>query len=183
MKIKRVLLFSALILFLLLALSITILTIPIYPDFHKEVKSYEDLKVGLSSGSSPLLPETSIFDLEDEVYSLILDGRTLVSKPVGFLITGTHPQSNTTVHINISSEITQSNALHGDTIYQGVHISTNENTSESIKNLWMKFSMNKFEYTAHAYYDVSGLSIDEQSVINNEITGQLTLILHELIDT
>ena len=182
MKNKRILLLSILILFLLLALSITILTIPIYPDFHKEVKSYEDLKVGLSSGISPLLPETSIFDFKDEGYSLILDERTLESKPVGFLVTGTNPQLNTTVHINISSEITQSNALHGDIVYRGVQISTNESTSESIKNLWMKFSMNKFDYTAHAYYDVSKLSIEEQSVINNEITGHLTMMLHQLID-
>ncbi len=182
MKNKRILLLSTLILFLLLALSITILTIPIYPDFHKEVKSYEDLRIGLSSGNSPILPETSIFDLKDEGYSLIFDGRTLVSKPVGFLITGTHPQSNITVHINISSEITQSNALHGDTVYRGVQISTNESTSESIKNLWMKFSMDEFDYSAHAYYDLSGLSIEEQSVINNEITGHLTMMLHQLID-
>jgi hypothetical protein len=57
-----------------------------------------------------------------------------------------------------------------------LQISSNENTSESTKNIWMKFSMNEFDYTTYAYYDVSGLSIEEQSVINNEITGRLTLI-------
>lgn len=180
---KRFLLFSTLSLFLVLLLSITILTFPIYPDFQKEVKSYEDLKIGLSNESSPILPETLILDLINEKYIFMLDGRTLVAKPVGFLITGIYPQSNTTVHINISSEITQSSSLHEDTIYRGVKILSNENISESTKNLWMNFSMNKFVYTAHAYYDVSGLSIEEKYVVSNEINEQLTRILHQLIDT
>ena len=67
-------------------------TVPVYPAFQKTVDSTDALRRALRSKAF-LYPAAGEV-LSDTSYRLSLDGRTVFSKPVGYLIDGTEPDAN-----------------------------------------------------------------------------------------
>ena len=74
---------SILVIFGLLFILISILVYPVYPSFQKEVPTLTEIKAGLKEAVFPKIDEA--FGIETS-HMLILDGRTIVAKPVGYVI-------------------------------------------------------------------------------------------------
>lgn len=183
-KIKGILVGVFFLLFLIFVIA-TIISIPRYPAFKKEVNSFDSLKKSLSGEDTPIFPDLSTLNLTEQTYSLVLDGRFLYSKPIGYLISGEccYPETRICFSVNVKCEKRQNSNFREDMVYRGVKITVSERKSEIARGLGLFFWIDGFKYEVEAGYITGELTSEEQAEINGQIYNKLVAVVQQMIDT
>lgn len=66
-------------------------TVPVYPDFQKEIDTYKKAQRIVENRFGVALPDGGSLQLTEARYTLQLDGRTVFSEPTGFYVFGRFP--------------------------------------------------------------------------------------------
>lgn len=146
------------VLFLLIAAAgiIAAETVPIYPDFQKSAASYDELQAALVDETPLVLPQKDnpVFS-EPEEYKIILDGRTALSKPSGYLITEASIYNGASIHYSLEGLMSVLETPQETEEYKDVSIGISEIESSSANTITAAFVLDGCTYTIQGYYNPS----------------------------
>lgn len=162
----KVLIFIVLLIFIYEVVNL-ILYIPFYPNYTKEVSSYEALQKSLK-GLEVEFADLGDFGIYNTEYLVNLDGRTLFSDKIGYSIKG-----NLTVEDTIiNAEITVNEVSEGVNYYDSNGVAEYTNSNNELHTLDLGKLEDSFHYYALSYYD--NVNNEETiSKINKELKTRL----------
>lgn len=152
-------------------------TVPVYPDFQKEIDTYEKAQRIVENCFGVALPDGGSMQLTEDRYTLQLDGRTLFSKPVGFNVYGYLPFMEGAVFYSLHAQPDE----QSQDVDLEEHISTGGNATAG--TVTAVFRQNGWCYTMTGTYPRSG-SEEVQAQIERELQdvliGHYRLLLDQL---
>lgn len=174
-------------LLLLGILWIYLFTWPVYPDFRKDVDSYEALLAGLADVPDVCIPDISGLELRDGSYQLVLEDRTLFSPADGYDFHGYIQMYGIEVGYGFHGEGTSQTDFRGDEQYRGIQLSYGCDTfidSEGTQTYspYVYFYVDHHVYDFYAGYDCQIFDDEQINSLNKEIQAILKEIAYESID-
>lgn len=177
--------FSIIVVIFLFFASIPLLVLSPYPNFQKEVKSYDALKKPFRDSTVVFLPEEDLPWDADVTYSLHLDSRFYGAKPIGYVFGGTLLHKGYNVDYSFSCYPEKWAGPDNTPQYRGIPIYT-DITPETVENpnrfSYVSFALEDYCYDFDADYDTTAVSAEEIPTLDAEIQEQLLSIAHEIID-
>lgn len=149
--------------------------VPVYPAFQKQVHSKEQIGKRFNDCKEVIIPQIEMPGKENTVYFLNLDGRTLLSRPIGYLISATSNNEGQLAMYVLNCTIKQED-IQGDVIqYKNFPIQINRIRN----NCTLKFSIGNHLYTIDAFYNANSIDNNESY---NELFSDSIAIVHNIID-
>lgn len=179
----RWVLLSMLTLFLAFVAYVVITRLPFYPAFQKPVDSFEEIQRRLSKDQAPAYPDDSVFHPFNQTYRLWLDGRSLISKPTGYLICGTFTHNQIDINYTINVNQSKPRDLVGAFSYRDVPILYNQSELSAGNETHIDFLLNGYSYTIETYYVRDDMPIEKQEALNSALADQLIELSHQIIDS
>ena len=160
---------------------------PVYPDFKKEVRSYDQIQQALQNHPEICMPDLSDLSLTNEHFSLRLSDRTLFSHPDGYQISG-RDRIHFSVEVSyvLDCEKVSLDFSSYEYTYRGIplkrsHFLAEENmifTSNAIL-----FSLGSYAYSFEASYDHSNLTESEIAALDSAIQTSLLELVYPVVDS
>lgn len=174
-------------LLLLGILWIYLFTWPVYPDFRKDVDSYEALLAGLADVPDVCIPDISGLELRDGSYQLVLEDRTLFSPAEGYDFHGYIQMYGIEVGYGFHGEGTSQTYFQGDERYRDIPLrynydmNSNESGIQSHK-FDIDFYIGNHIYRFYASYDSQIFNDEQIDSLNGEVQSILKNIVYTSID-
>lgn len=157
-------------------------TLPIYPDFQRELSSYQSLKNAQPDELEILLPDNLDLNYEEESYFALLDGRTLKSNVTGFRIEGKQTILDNETIIDFYSENDEVFEGNDEYVYKDYLVEVFTIHSENAMTINQMFSINneQFVLAASSHYTSNGF--DSVEDFEEVLLQETTLLVQNIID-
>ena len=183
--------FIAAISVILICVALFIKTIPIYPSFQKNCSTLSEIQKNFTGAAYPPLER---MDLRNEDYVLLLDGRTVESQPVGYVILGESATSEEITYLfrgRCDASVRHSISSYD---YNNISISVSyaEDTKDPVRSfsVIIEFSLGRWNYKLRGSYTRKEVAVNEnpnrlqmrKAHITEDMEQHLLNICYEMID-
>ncbi len=161
--------------------------IPIYPAFQKTVNSYEKMLRDVENNIPVIVPKIDDLGLTSPDYVVILEGRTSVSKPTGYIISGKSAYNGTDISYFIRGEHDYNNGSplgEVQEVYRGIEIFGEKSPSdgESADHIAFEFILDGYRYYMSGRYYLKEAAADAADGLENHVYDKLLKICRQIID-
>lgn len=160
---------------------------PVYPDFKKEVHSYDQIQQALQNHPEICMPDLSDLSLTNEHFSLRLSDRTLFSHPDGYLIVGSNGiHFSVKVRYILDCEKVSRDFSSYEYTYRDIPLKHNRFLTEKntiFTSNAILFSLGSYAYSFEARYDHSNLTESEIAALDSAIQTSLLELVYPVVDS
>lgn len=158
------------------------MTIPVYPDFQRDLSSIEEIKAAYAERDL-LYPELSEADMVDIRYAVDLDGRTRDAEPDdGYYISWRDlsvPEASFYMTcLREEREYIPENAE----MYKGIPVFTDKSQSSVANFICCEFQIDGYRYELRGSYYREGLSKERQLQLDEILAYKAREMIYKMID-
>lgn len=157
-------------------------TLPLYPDFQRELSSYQSLKNAQLDELEILLPDNLELNFEEESYFALLDGRTLNSNVTGFRIEGKKTLIDNEVTIDFYSENDEVFQGNDEYVYKDYLVEVVTIYSDNSMTINHMFSINNEQLVLDASSSYISNGFDSVEDFEATLLQETTLLVQNIID-
>lgn len=157
-------------------------TVPVYPDFQRKANSFEEMQNALSGENIPVLPDAELISLSRPEYANIVDGRSLLAKNVGVVVSGRKKHEAADISYVFRVEQFGEMTLEGQYNYKGVPIRISKFGSDTNHTLSVVFLLNGYLYTLRGTYQLGENAAEIKNIVDRYLQEHMLEVCQNVID-